>query len=127
MKTFSASIVMLLAFALAPQSSFAQQAAGAGPSKQEMAAKLEKISAALQLTPQQKKQILPILKQEIPQVEAVKNNTSLPPMQKAMQLKQISTATDAKITPILNPEQQQKWQIMREQERQQMIQKLESR
>ncbi|MBV8571842.1 MAG: hypothetical protein JO319_14585, partial [Acidobacteriaceae bacterium] len=71
--------------------------------------------------------ILPILKQEIPQVEAVKNNTSLPPMQKAMQLKQISTATDAKITPILNPEQQQKWQMMREQERQQMIQKLESR
>jgi len=127
MKTFSASIFMLLTFALAPQSSFAQQAAGPGPSKQEIAAKLEKISSALQLTPQQKKQILPILKQEIPQVEAVKNNTSLPPMQKAMQLKQISTATDAKITPILNPEQQQKWQMMREQERQQMIQKLESR
>lgn len=97
-----------------------------GPNKQEIAAKLEQMSQALQLTPQQKQQILPILKEEAPQLQAIKNNTSLGPLQKAMQLKQVSTSMDSKIMPILNAEQQQKFQAMREQERQQMVQKLES-
>ena len=129
MKKVGAGITIVLALTLATQMTLAQQGTGApgapGANKQEMAAKLEQISQTLQLTPQQKQEILPILKQEIPQLQAVKNNASLGPLQKAMQLKQISTATDAKVMPILNPEQQQKWQAMREQERQQMIQKRE--
>jgi len=97
------------------------------PDKQEMAAKLEKISAALQLTPQQKQQLRPILMEEAPKVKAVKENTSLGPLQKGMQLRQIGEATDAKVMPILNPEQQQKWQAMRQQEREQMMQKMENK
>jgi len=100
---------------------------GAQPNKAEMAAKLEKISAALQLTPAQKQQIAPILKEEAPKIMAVKNNTSLGPLQKGMQLRQIGEATDAKMQPILSPEQYQKWQQMRTQEREQMMQKMENK
>jgi len=131
MKNYRTGTVLALAVVLTAQIMMAQQGmagpGGASPNKQEMLAKLENMSQALQLTPQQKQQILPILRQEAPKLEEVKNNTSLPPMQKAMQLKQISSSTDSKIMPILNPQQQQKYQAMREQERQQMIQKLENR
>ncbi len=99
---------------------------GGGPNKAEIAAKLEKMSAALQLTPAQKKQITPILVEEAPKLNALKADTSLGPLQKAMQLRQISEATDAKLQPILTPEQNQKLQQMRAQERQQMMQKMEN-
>ena len=101
-------------------------AAGSQPNKAEIAAKLEKMSAALQLTPAQKKQITPILMQEAPKLQALKADTSLGPLQKGMQLRQISEATDAKLQPILTPEQNQKLQAMRAQERQQMMQKMEN-
>ena len=127
MKKQAVNILLVLLTAVTVQIAYAQGAMGGqGPSKQEIAAKIEKISTALQLSPQQKQQIAPILKAEIPQLQAVKSNTSLGPLQKLEQLKQISTATDAKVMPILNPEQQQKFQAIREQERQQMMQKLES-
>lgn len=100
---------------------------GAQPNKAEIAAKLEKISTALQLSAAQKQQMLPILKEEAPKIQAIKSNTSLGPMQKAMQLRQIGEATDAKVQPILSPEQYQKWQQMRAQEREQMMQKMENR
>lgn len=129
MNKLRTEITLLVVLVVTTQIAVCQQGmggpGGAGPSKQEIAAKMEQISQALQLTPQQKQQIVPILKQEMPQLQAIKSNTSLGRMQKAMQLKQISTATDAKVMPILNPEQQQKFQAMREQERQQMVQKLE--
>ena len=100
---------------------------GSQPNKAEIAAKLEKISQTLQLSPAQKQQMLPILKEEAPKLQAVKGNTSLGPMQKAMQLREIGQATDAKVQPILSPEQYQKWQAMRQQEREQMMQKLENK
>jgi periplasmic protein CpxP/Spy len=90
----------------------------------EIAAKLEKMSAALQLTPAQKQQIKPILVQEAPKLKALKADTSMPPMQKAMKMRQIGEDTDAKLQPILTPEQYQKWQQMRAEERQQMMQKM---
>jgi hypothetical protein len=131
MKKFLTGTVLALAVVLTAQVMMAQQGmagpGGMSPEKQEMLTKLQHMSQELQLTPQQKQQIFPILKQEAPKLEEIKGNTSLGPLQKAMQLKQISNATDQKIMPILNPGQQQKYQAMREQERQQMIQKLENR
>lgn len=131
MKRRRISILLAMIALLVPLVASAQNVGGAGSAeganKQEIAAKLEKISAALQLTPQQKQQLLPILKEEAPQLEAVKNNASLGPLQKAMQLKQIGQATDTKVQPILTAEQWQEWQVMRAQEREQMMQKMESR
>ena len=109
------------------QDSMSQGTMGGQPNKAEIAAKLEKISTALQLSPAQKQQMLPILKEEAPKIQAIKSNTSLGPMQKAMQLRQIGEATDAKVQPILSPEQYQKWQAMRAQEREQMMQKMENK
>jgi hypothetical protein len=70
------------------------------------AAKLQALSQQLKLTPEQKVQMLPILKEEGPKIEAIKKDTSLPPMQK-----------------ILSPEQYQQLQTIRQQEIQQAIAK----
>ncbi len=89
--------------------------------------RLEKMSAALQLTPQQKRQVAPVIMDEAPKLKALKSDTSLPPLQKAMKMRQISEATDAKLKPILTPSQYQTLMQMQAQERQQMIQKMENR
>ncbi len=104
-----------------------QGAMGGQGNTSDAAAKLEKMSAALQLTPAQKQQILPILAQEAPKLKALKADTSMPPLQKAMKLRQITESTDAQLKPILNPEQYEKLQQMQAQERQQMMQKMENR
>lgn len=131
-KTLAGTLfVALLATAagttIAAQDNMGQGAMGGQANKAEIAAKLEKMSTELQLTPAQKQQMLPILKEEAPKLQAIKSNTSLGPMQKAMQLRQIGEATDAKVQPILSPAQYQKWQQMRTQERQEMIQKMENK
>jgi len=100
---------------------------GAQGNNAEALQKLEKMAAALQLTPAQKQQVRPILMEEAPKLKAIKNDTSLGPLQKAMKLRQIGDATDAKLKPILTAQQYQTWQQMREQERQQMMQKMENR
>jgi Spy/CpxP family protein refolding chaperone len=104
-----------------------QSAASGQGNMSEAAAKLEKMATALQLTPAQKEQIRPILMEEAPKLKALKSDTSLGPMQKAMKMRQITEATDGKLQPILTPEQYQKLQQMQAQERQQMIQQKENR
>ncbi len=121
-KVWIKALTSLIGLAICVQLGFAQAPQG---DKSEMMAKMEKMSAELQLTPTQKQQVLPILKEEAPKMQALKANTSLGPMQKAMQMKQISNETDAKLKPILSPEQFQKLQQMHEQERQQMMQKMQ--
>ena len=118
---------MTLPLSLAAQNSMGGQGMGQDANKAEVMQKLEKMSAALQLTPQQKQQVRPILFEEAPKLKALKENTSLGPMQKAMQMHQIADATDAKLKPILSPGQYQTWEQMRAQERQQMMQKMENR
>lgn len=120
-----ASAAMFLVLGFSGSWAFAQ-AAPSGGDKQEAMAKLEKMSAALQLTPEQKTQVMPILMQEGPKMKALKANTSLGPMQKAMQMKQIADETDAKMKPILTPEQYQKFQQIRAEEREQMMQQMHS-
>jgi hypothetical protein len=111
---------------LSGQNAMAQEGMAAQPDKAEMAAKLEKMSSALQLTPAQKEQMRPIIMEEAMQLKEVKGNTSLPPMQKAMKMHQIADAADAKVKPVLNAGQYQKWEQMRAQERQQMMQKMQN-
>ena len=133
MKKHGMKMLIALLALLAAQMVFAQDTMGnmggsaGGANKQEVMAKLEKISANLQLTPAQKKQMMPILMQEAPKLQAVKSDTSLGPLQKAMKLKEIGSDTDSKVMPILTPQQQQKWQAMQAEERQQMMQKMENR
>jgi len=77
----------------------------------------------LGLTEQQKQQILPLLKAEIPNLKALKNDASLSAVDKVKKLREIASSVDDKVMPLLNPEQQQKYQAMRERLRRRLIEK----
>ena len=77
----------------------------------------------LGLTAQQKQQILPLLKEELPNLKALKNDTSLSALDKVKKLREIASSVDGKVMPLLNPEQQQKYQAMRERLRRRLIEK----
>jgi hypothetical protein len=91
-----------------------------------LTAVINQFSIELGLTEQQKQQIVPILKQAAPQLEALKKNASLKPLQKIEQLKQIAESVDSKLTPLLNPDQQQKFQAIRDEHRRELIAKMAS-
>jgi Spy/CpxP family protein refolding chaperone len=77
--------------------------------------KLEAISQQLNLTPQQKVKILPILRDELPKVQAIKTDNSLSRVQKAQQIRAIHQQTDPQMKAILTPEQYQKLKAIRQQ------------
>jgi phage gp16-like protein len=84
-------------------------------SAQNKAAKVQAIAQQLDLTPQQKIKILPILADEGPKVEAIKNDNSLPKAQKIQQIRAIHQQTDPQMKAILSQEQYQKLQAIRQQ------------
>jgi protein CpxP len=90
-------------------------------SAQKPAEKLQALSQQLQLTPEQKAKLLPILEQEGPKIEAIKKD-SLPPMQKMKQLHAIHEETAPELQKILSPAQYQKLQAIRQEEIKQAIQ-----
>jgi len=96
-------------------------------SAQNKGAKLQAISQQLNLTPQQKAKILPILADEGPKVEAVKNNSSLSGFQKMQQIRAIHQQTDPQMKAILSPDQYQKLQAIRQQAIQEAMQKRRGR
>ena len=77
-------------------------------------AKVQAVAQQLQLTPDQKVKVLPILEQEAPKLEAIKNNPSLSGMQKMKQLRAIHAETAPELQRILSPAQYQKLQAIRE-------------
>jgi Mg/Co/Ni transporter MgtE len=78
----------------------------------------------LGLTEEQKQQIVPVLTDAAKQLQTLKKNTSLKPMDKLEQLKQIAGSVDEKVTPLLNAEQQQKFQAIRDEHRRQLVEKM---
>ncbi len=101
------SALSIAMFALLAPSSFAQK----GTAMQ----KAQAIAQQLNLTPQQKEKILPILAAEVPKVHAIKNDNSLSKMQKMQQLRAIHQQTDPQMKAILSPEQYQKLKTIRQQ------------
>lgn len=96
--------------ASAPRS-HAQAASAAG-----QAQKLAALAKQLKLTPQQEKQLMPILEADAPKLETIKSNPSLGPLQKLEQINAIHSQTDPQIKTILNPQQYQQLQQIRQQE-----------
>ena len=92
-----------------------------------LTAMIDQFSMTMGLTEQQKQQIIPILKEEITKLGELKKNTALKPLEKVEQLKQISGAIDTKITPLLDPAQQQKFQAIREENRRKLIEEMGSK
>jgi len=95
------------AFVLLASTSYAQKAGAIS--------KAEAISQQLNLTPQQKIKILPILRDEGPKVQAIKNDNSLSKIQKVQQIRAIHQQTDPQMKAILSPEQYQKLKTIRQQ------------
>ena len=128
MKTITAVLMSFVVAVLAVRLNLSHDSGDPppNPSRREIAAKLERLAMGLQLDPVQKKKILPILQQESPQLQAVKNSRVLSPLEKAVQLKQISSSFDERVQPILTAEQWQKWHEVRAEENRQIAQKLES-
>jgi hypothetical protein len=91
-----------------------------------LAALGNQLAIELGLTEEQKAQITPILKAEMPKLEALKKNTSLKPLDKIEQLKQISGAVDAQVMPLLNADQQKKFTEIRDGYRRELIEKMGS-
>ena len=81
---------------------------------EEKMAKVQAVAQQLQLTPEQKVKVLPILEQEAPKLEAIKNNDSLSGLQKMKQLRAIHAETAPELQKILSPAQYQKLQAIRE-------------
>ena len=89
-----------------------------------LTAMLNQFSFDVGLTQEQRQQIVPIIKAEVPKLEALKKNTSLKPLDKLEQLKQISDELDSRITPLLDQQQQQKFQQVREEHRRKLVEKM---
>jgi periplasmic protein CpxP/Spy len=102
-RVISALSVLMLA-SLAPNS-FAQRGGGMQ--------KAQAVAQQLNLTPQQKEKILPILVAEAPKVDAIKKDNSLSRMQKMQQVRAIHAQTDPQMKAILSPEQYQKLKEIR--------------
>lgn len=113
-RTLKVSIVFVT-LALLVTNALAQAGPGAGANA-EKAEKLAAIAKQLQLTPQQEQQLMPILKADAPKIEAIKNNPSLGPLQKMEQIRAIHAQSDPQIKTILNPQQYQQLQQIRQQE-----------
>jgi hypothetical protein len=108
MKKYTHLVIAALSiasFALLSPTSFAQKAGAMS--------KAQAIAQQLKLTPQQKKKILPILVDEVPKVEDIKNNNSLNQIQKLQQVKAIHQQTEPQMKAILSAEQYQKLQAIR--------------
>ena len=115
----TAALCCILAF---ESTSYAQRAPAYAQNSGKLS-KIEAISQQLQLTPQQKVKILPILKDELPKVEAIKNDNSLGKIQKVQQIRAIHQQTDPQMKAILSPAQYEKLQAIRQQAIREAMQK----
>jgi Spy/CpxP family protein refolding chaperone len=97
-------VVCFFVFALLSRALYAQ----AGPAQN-----VEQMAKQLNLTPQQKLELVPILKAEAPRVEAIRNDPSLSRAQKLQKLRAIHEETNPRVKSILTPEQYQQLQEIR--------------
>ena len=74
------------------------------------------VAQQLKLTPQQEVEVLPILKEEAPKFEAIKNDPSMSGMQKMKALHAIHAENAPQLQKILSPAQYQQLQAIREQD-----------
>ena len=89
-------------------------------------AKLQQLSAQLNLTPDQKEKLKPILQDEAQQMQTVRDDTSLTKQQKWSKSREIQQSFQPKVNAVLTPEQQDKLKQMKQQAIQQMREKKNS-
>lgn len=81
---------------------------------------VDRMASKLNLTADQKQQLLPIITERQQKMQALRNDTSMRRGQKRRAMKQIFQDSDQKITAILNPDQQKQYTDMKQEMRQHM-------
>jgi Spy/CpxP family protein refolding chaperone len=114
-RAFLVTAVALVGSLIIPSTETLQAQTGQG------AKVFEQVAQQLNLTPQQKAQIVPILMAEAPKVKAIKADTSLTRAEKLKRLKAVHDDTDPQVKAILSPQQYQQLQEIRHQEVRQAI------
>lgn len=118
-RMFPATAIAIGSLALvAPAPKLQAQAA---PGAQQGMQRLEEVSRQLQLSPQQRRQLMPILASEAPKVKAIRTDTSLSRMEKLRRLKALHDQNDPQVKAILTPDQYQTLREMRRKEIEQAI------
>ena len=84
--------------------------------------KLEELSKQLNLTPEQKRKLIPILKEEAPKLEEIKKDTSLTNFQKLQKIRELHEKTNPQVQAILTQQQFEQLQTIRKEEIQKMVQ-----
>jgi hypothetical protein len=84
------------------------------------------IGKQLHITRKQAKQLLPILKAEGPQLQAIRNNPSLSRAEKLQQLQAVHARLDPQVKTILTPQQYAQVQVHLKQRRALLMQEIEN-
>jgi Spy/CpxP family protein refolding chaperone len=79
------------------------------------------VAKQLNLTPEQAKQLMPILKAEELQLQAIRNDQSLSRMEKLQRLWALHEQSDPQVKAILTPQQYQQLQVIRQQRQAQIM------
>ena len=113
---FSASATLVFCVCLVLSiSAIAQMQTGTG-SPTQAADKGQKISQALNLSPQQESQVTAILENEEPKVQDIRNDTNLSTDERQKKIKKVYEDTDKLVKPILTPIQWKQWEQYRKNE-----------
>jgi len=80
------------------------------------------LAQKLHLTPQQLQQVLPILQNEVPKLQAIQSTTGLSNAQKLDQTKTVQKQSDSKLKGLLSPEQFKSLQGFRSLQKQEILQ-----
>jgi hypothetical protein len=88
---------------------------------------INRFSTALNLTEQQRRQATPILKDEFTALAALKKDASLNGKGKIERLRAIGVSIDERLKPLINAEQQDKLQALREQFRRRLVEQAASK
>lgn len=78
------------------------------------------VAQILNLSPQQKSQLEPILQAEAPKVKTILTDPSLSSSEKKKQLKTVHSQTDPLVKSILNPSQYHQWETIRKSQLEQL-------
>lgn len=97
-----------------PQAPTPDKHAGMHRNGESVDQRLQTLSEKLNLTDDQKAKIKPILEDQIKQMKAAHEDTSLSPEQKRDKMKSIHDTSHEQINAVLTPEQQTKFKEMQE-------------
>ena len=122
-KTVLIGMLVLCLAVFAARQSLAQNQGSATSTPAQKLDKLEALSKQLNLTPDQKEKLFPILKAEAPKIQAIKDNASLTGMQKLAQIRALHEQTEPQVKAILSPQQFDQLQEIRRQEIEKMMEK----